>query len=148
MSTASRCVHSSECFDASGSSLHLGMCLLEETTVLLVDITRGCEFYTTPTGGAASSTTAAGTSEEEGLHTCPLPHILEVSLLPQSPGTSEEKGLAPLPSSSQLPVTTSEEEGQALLLTLTASTSEEEGQAFLLTPSVSASCQRSGRTMS
>ena len=28
---------------------------------------------------AASSSTAAGTSEEEGLHACPLPHIFEVA---------------------------------------------------------------------
>ena len=31
------------------------------------------------TSPAASSTTAAGTSEEEGLHACPLPHIVEVA---------------------------------------------------------------------
>ena len=32
-----------------------------------------------PPSPAASSTTAAGTSEEEGLHARPLPHILEVA---------------------------------------------------------------------
>ena len=35
-----------------------------------------------------------------------------------------------------LPVGSSEEEGQALFFTTSASTLEEEGQAFLLTPSV------------
>ena len=32
-----------------------------------------------PPSPAASSTTAAGTSEDEGLHTCPLPYILEMA---------------------------------------------------------------------
>ena len=72
----------------------------------------------------ASSTTAAGISEEEGLHTCPLPHNLSGNLGGGRIGTS--------PFLLTLPVCTSEEEGQALLLTLTTSTSEEEGQVGVL----------------
>ena len=67
-------------------SLHLGMFVLEEASCcVLVDVTRGCEFYALPLGvgrkalhlpsPAASSTTAAASSEEEGLHARPLPHI-------------------------------------------------------------------------
>ena len=86
-----RCFNvSSAHFPSDPSVLHLGMCLLDEASCcVLFGITHGCEFFVTPTGGgdsalhppspAASSTTAAGTSEEEGLHACPLPHIAEVA---------------------------------------------------------------------
>ena len=84
-----------------------------------------------PSSPAASSSTAAGTSEEEGLHAYPLPHI---SRWPStsSPGTSEEEGLAPSPFLLTMSMSTLEEEGQGLLLTTWLCTSEEEGQALLL----------------
>ena len=141
MSPASRCVHSSECFDASGSSLHLGMCLIEETTVLLVDITRGCEFHATPTGVG-----------RKALH------------LPKSSGFVNDgrgyfggRGIARLPSSSHfrdhpLPQLRGLGRRKDWLFSLPPHNTGNHfgggGQAFLLTPSVSTSCQRSGRTMS
>ena len=82
-----RCFNvSSAHFPSDPSVLHLGMCLLEEASCcVLFGITRGYEFYGNPTGverkalhhpsPAASSTTAVASSEEEGLHARPLPHI-------------------------------------------------------------------------
>ena len=84
---------------------------------------------------AASSTTSAGTSEEEGLHTCPLPNILEMAFFLVS-GDFGGGRIGTSPFLLTMPVSTSEEEGQALLLTMSASTSQEEGQAFLVAPMV------------
>ena len=75
---------------------------------------------------ATSSTTAAGTSEEEGLHTCPLPHNLEMAFYLVSRVFGGGR-IGTSPFLLTTPVSTWEEEGQALLLTMSASSSEEEG---------------------
>ena len=128
------------------SSLSDG-CLTSPVVACLVTPTWCGEKGSPPPSPAASSTTAAGTSEEEGLHTCPLPHILGMAFYLVS-GDFGGGRIGTSPFLLTMPVSTSEEEGQALLLTMSASTSEEEGQAFLLAPSVCTSCTWSGITMS
>ena len=70
-----------------------------------------------PTSPASSSTTTVGTSEEEGLHARPLPRILEVAFYVVS-GDFGRGRIGTLLFT--LPACTSEEEGQALFLTLSA----------------------------
>ena len=129
-------------FPSDPSVLHLGMCLLEESSGC---VSNGCEFYVTPTGGGETGSPPPKSSGfvndgrgyfgGRGTAHRPLPHILEVAFYLVS-GDFGGGRIGTSPFLLATTVGTSEEEGQALLLTTSASTSEEEGQAFLLTASV------------
>ena len=102
-------------------SLHLGMFVLEEAScvccltspvvVSFIALPLGVERKALhPPSPGASSTTAAGTSEEEGLHACPLPHIFEVAFCLIS-GNFGGGRIGTSPFLLTTPVSTSEEEG-------------------------------------
>ena len=122
------------------------MCLLEEASCC---VSHGCEFFVTPTGGGETGSphpksggfinNGRGYFGGRGIAHRPLPHILEVAFYLVS-GDFGGGRIGTSPFLLTMPMSTSEEEGQALFLTTSASTSEEEGQAFLLTPSVCTSC--------
>ena len=129
-------------------------------THVVVDITCGClschshwgwrDRLSTPQVRRLHQRPPAGTSEEEGLHTCPLPHILRGGFLATSSrGTSVEEGLhlrlssthcrfvprreRGKPSPSQLPRLPRRRKDRPSSSQTSACTSEEEGQALLLT---------------